>query len=278
MNLVVDIQWLHDHLKDENIRIVDCRYNLGDSEEGNSLYLQDHIPGAVYFHLSKDLASPVSTHGGRHPLPELEQFKQTLQSAGIHKDTIVIAYDGGEGSYATRLWWLLNYVGHEKTFVLNGGYKAWKEACYPVNSEVPTYEVTEFELKKNEAIFASIEDVKKIVLDKNNKTILIDSRDKNRYLGIEEAIDKKAGHIPGAMNKVWTEGYENGYFKTSEQQEKRFTDIDKNKEIIVYCGSGVTATPNFMALKSAGYQRIKLYAGSFSDWISYDENEIETGE
>lgn len=278
MNTTVEKAWLLEHVNDPMIRIVDCRYNLGSTEEGYHLYLQNHIPGAVYFHLGKDLSRPVSSHGGRHPLPDLEQFKITLQKAGISSDMTVIAYDGGEGSFASRLWWLLNYAGHEKVFVLNGGYKNWQDAGYPVDRKVPAFEESEFDINVNPKILASYEEVKKLVADKNNEAILIDSRDKKRYLGNEEPIDKKAGHIPGAINKVWTDGYENGLFKSSQEQEKRFSDIAKDKEIIVYCGSGVTATPNFIALKSAGYNNVKLYAGSWSDWTSYEDNPIAKGE
>ncbi|QED48368.1 sulfurtransferase [Cytobacillus dafuensis] len=278
MNLIVEKEWLKERLENENVRIVDCRYNLSSSGEGYELYLKDHIPGAIYFHLGKDLSGPVSLHGGRHPLPDVQKFKETIQNAGISNDTTVIAYDGGEGSYSARLWWLLNYVGHEKVYVLNGGYRAWYDAGLTLNKEVPEYPKTEFDIKLNEEIFASYNDVKKIVEAKCQETVIIDSRENKRYLGLEEPIDKKAGHIPGAINKVWTKGFENGSFKSGEDQAKRFSDINKDTQIIVYCGSGVTATPNFMALKSAGYKNVKLYAGSFSDWISYEENKVETGE
>lgn len=278
MNFTIEKEWLNEHLGNKDIRIVDCRYNLGSSGEGFDLFEKDHIPGSVYFHLGKDLSRPVSAHGGRHPLPEMEDFKQTLQNAGINNETTVIAYDGGEGSFASRLWWLLNYVGHKNVFVLNGGYNGWKEAGYSVESTVQEYPKGNFEIKLNNEIFASHGDVKEAIKEESQETVIIDSRERKRYLGLEEPIDKKAGHIPGAINKDWAEGYENGYFKNKEKQAERFSDIDKNKQIIVYCGSGVTATPNFMALKASGYKNVKLYAGSFSDWISYDENEIETGE
>ncbi len=278
MNLFVTTEWLAEHLEDENIRIADCRFNLVDSEEGIRLYLKDHIPGAVYFHLNNDLSGPVLSHGGRHPLPSLDKIKQTLQLAGISQDTIVVAYDGGEGAFASRLWWLLKYVGHEKVYLLNGGFKAWKEAGYKVSSEFPGINETNYELSVNHDILASYEDVKNLVDKRDENTILIDSRDRNRYLGIEEPIDKKAGHIPGAINMVWSEGFDKGLFKSSKEQEKRFSAIDKDKKIIVYCGSGVTATPNFIALKAAGFHEVKLYAGSYSDWVSYDENKIEIGE
>lgn len=278
MSFVVEKEWLKSRLNQAEIRIIDCRYNLKSSDEGFDLYVKDHIPGALYFHLGKDLSGPVSIHGGRHPLPDMNSFKETLQNAGISNETTVIAYDGGEGSYAARLWWLLKYAGHESVYVLNGGYKAWTEASYPVDHAIPEFPKAEFEINLNKEIFASYEEVKNVVDERNPDAVLMDSREKKRYLGLEELIDKKAGHIPGAINKVWMEVYENGFFKTEEEQAKRFADIEKDKQIIVYCGSGITATPNFMALKAAGFNHVKLYAGSFSDWISYDDNEIETGE
>jgi thiosulfate/3-mercaptopyruvate sulfurtransferase len=278
MNYTVEKEWLLDHLKDENIRIVDCRYNLTATNEGYELYQKDHIPGAVYFHVSKDLSKPASEHGGRHPLPDLNDFAETLKNAGIDQDTVVIAYDQGAGSYASRLWWMLNYAGHTNVYVLNGGYSSWKEAGCPVDQEIPSYPKADFTPQVNKDIFASYEDVKKIVNEKNQDVILIDARDPKRFQGIEEPLDKKAGHIPGAINKLFTEVMENGSFKSDEELEKRFSDVDKNKDVIVYCGSGISATPNFIALKKAGYEKVKLYAGSFSDWVSYDENEVETGE
>lgn len=276
MSFIIENEWLLNQLDQPNIRVADCRFNLNSSEEGYQLYLKDHIPGAVYFDLGKDLSSPVSLHGGRHPLPNMEDFKETLQNAGISNETTVIAYDGGEGSFAGRLWWLLKYAGHENVFVLNGGYRGWKEADYPVETDVTEFTKSVFNIQLNDSIFASYQEVKKIVEGNSHESILIDSRENKRYLGIVEPIDKKAGHIPGAKNKVWTDCFENRLFKSAEEQAKRFSDLDKEREIIVYCGSGVTATPNFMALKAAGFKNVKLYAGSFSDWISYDENEIET--
>ena len=126
-------------------------------------------------------------------------------------------------------------------------------------------------------MLASYEEVKEVVQQKKKSPILIDSRDERRYAGEVEPLDRIAGHIPGAVNKFWMEGLEQGSFKNSEEQKKRFSDLDQEDSIIVYCGSGVTATPNYIALKMAGYQNVKLYAGSYSDWVSYEENPVGTG-
>ncbi|MEH7885833.1 sulfurtransferase [Bacillus sp. JJ1609] len=277
MQYQVDSKWLKDHLVDRDIRIVDCSYKLGDPEAGRTQYDHGHIPGAVYFDLEKDLSGAVETHGGRHPLPKQDQLKRKLEESGISNDTILIAYDSKEGAYASRFWWLLKYVGHEKVYILNGGIEAWKNAGYPVDHEIPKYDKAVFVISLNKDLLASYEEVKDIVLNRDRDNVLIDSREQKRYLGIEEPIDRIAGHIPTAINKPWMEGLENGFFKPKTEQENRFADIAKDKPIIVYCGSGVTATPNYIALKEAGYSNVRLYAGSYSDWVSYEENPVEKG-
>jgi thiosulfate/3-mercaptopyruvate sulfurtransferase len=274
----VDSEWLNEHLQDKNTRVVDCRFTLGKPNEGRLLYEQSHIPGAVYFDLETDLSGPVAEHGGRHPLPETMQFKDRLQDAGIDNETTVIVYDGKEGAFAARLWWLLKYVGHEKVFVLNGGFDAWEKAGYQTEDSVAHYRKTNYTINENKDMLASYEEVKDIALKGTGSAVLIDSRESKRYLGIEEPIDRVAGHIPTAINKPWMEGFENGYFKSHADQEKRFTDLDPNQPIIVYCGSGVTATPNYIALKEAGFKNVRLYAGSYSDWVSYKENPVSTNE
>lgn len=267
---------LLENLNSENVRVIDCRFQLGSKEIGRTQYLEGHIPGAIYFHLEEDLSGVVETHGGRHPLPRIEDFKQLIENAGVTNKTKVIVYDNGEGAFAGRCWWLLKYVGHEDVYILDGGYKEWSAAHYPVTTLIPTFATTSFDIHIQEGMLATVEDVKDAV--KNRNSTLVDSRESKRYLGIEEHVDKKAGHIPTAINKPWMEGFQNGVFKKAADQSVRFNDIEKDKPIIVYCGSGITATPNFIALKEAGYENVKLYAGSFSDWISYDENEVATKE
>ncbi|WP_319005001.1 sulfurtransferase [Mesobacillus jeotgali] len=274
----VDTEWLNDHLGDRKTRVVDCRFKLGSPEDGRLLYERSHIPGAVYFDLEKDLSGTVREHGGRHPLPEKTQFKERLQEAGIDNETTVIVYDGKEGAFASRLWWLLKYVGHEKVYILNGGFDAWVKSGYPTDHSVPHYETEKYTVSENHDMLASYEEVKEIALKGTGSAVLIDSRESKRYLGIEEPIDRVPGHIPTAINKPWMEGYENGFFKPGNEQEKRFAELDPNQPIIVYCGSGVTATPNYIAFKEAGFKNVRLYAGSYSDWVSYKENPISRSE
>jgi thiosulfate/3-mercaptopyruvate sulfurtransferase len=275
VKFVKDKEWLFKGLTESNVRVVDCRFSLAEPEKGRQEYLKGHLPGAVFFDLEKDLSSRVQVHGGRHPMPLLEEFITTLENAGIDENTLVVAYDNGEGAYAARFWWLLQYLGHENVYLLDGGFNGWEAANYPVTEDIPAFEKAVFHFNRKPELLATTEEVKDVVEKKLENKILIDSRESKRYLGLEEPIDKKAGHIPGAINKPWMEGLSESRYKQSEEQRQRFSDIDPNKEIIVYCGSGVTATPNYLALKEAGFEKVKLYLGSFSDWISYEDHKIE---
>ncbi|MEH7224099.1 sulfurtransferase [Bacillus sp. JJ1566] len=277
VHFVVNKEWLVEQLHNKDVKIVDCRFALGNPTEGEQLYQESHIPGAFYFDLEKQLSAPVSVHGGRHPLPNMELLKREIEKVGIDNSKTVVVYDGGEGQFASRFWWLLTYLGHNKVYVLNEGFRGWGEAGYPTSKEVPEVESATFEVHIRESMLASYEEIKDIVDQKKQSPILIDSRDESRYLGEVEPIDRIAGHIPGAVNKCWAESLEQGVFKNSEEQKKRFADLNNEDEIIVYCGSGVTATPNFIALKMAGFKNVRLYAGSYSDWVSYEENPVVKG-
>lgn len=275
MKYIKDQEWLLKSLNETNVRIVDCRFSLANPEKGRTEYLKGHISGAVFFDLEKDLSSPIQAHGGRHPLPILKEFIDKLENAGIDETTIVIAYDNGEGAFAARFWWLLRYLGHENVYVLDGGYNEWVGANYPVTEDIPAFEKTAFHFQIRPELMATTEEVKEVVEKQLGSKILIDSREEKRYKGLEEPIDKKAGHIPGAINFPWMEGLSGSRYKQAAEQRQRFSNIDPSKQIIVYCGSGVTAAPNYLTLKEAGFERVKLYVGSFSDWISYENNKIE---
>jgi len=276
MKYIKSQEWLVEHLTDANVRVVDCRFTLGKPQAGWEAYQNNHIPGAVFFDLEDDLSGELSEHGGRHPLPDLVQLQEKIESAGIDSTTTVIVYDNGEGSFAGRFWWLLSYLGHTNIFILDGGYTKWIQNGNIVSQAVPTFNKTSFTMNIQHNLLASYEDVKENI--SSQTAILIDSRARNRYLGLEEPIDKKPGHIPGAINIEWEDGFSNGCWKSVEKQRERFAHIKMETPIIVYCGSGITATPNFIALKEAGFKNVKLYAGSYSDWISYEENSVELGE
>lgn len=270
-NPFVTCQWLLDRLGDESIIIADCRYDLKDHGLGLKEYREEHIPGAHYLNMEGVLAGEVKMHGGRHPVPDVSSFTHTMNSIGLDSDKTVIAYDR-DGSGAARLWWLLNYFGHAKVRVLNGGFSLWKELDFPVSQAMPEKKKGNFVPGRNGYILMDSTNLKNI--DRNTR--IIDSRARERYEGIVEPIDKKAGHIPGAINIPYTDVIERGgLFKSSEELEKIFAEAGEDP--VLYCGSGVTSCVNFIAMYSIG-RNPRLYAGSWSDWISYEENEVAVGE
>ncbi|TJY39566.1 sulfurtransferase [Cohnella pontilimi] len=278
MRNVVPMKWLLARLYEPDLVIVDCRYQLNDSSAGRAAYEQGYIPGAVYFDLSKDLSSPVSEHGGRHPLPDIATFADKLGKAGIDETIRVVAYDDQGGMNASRFWWLLKYLGHEKVYLLDEGFTAWKNAGYPVTNAAPPIRVPKkFTPRPQPDMLADMEDVRTAVRDRTS--VLVDSREHKRYIGQEEPIDRIAGHIPTARNRFWKDNVNaDGKWKTVEELQERFHDVNNHDNIIVYCGSGVSACPNVVALDEAGFRNVKLYAGSWSDWISYRENPVAVGE
>ncbi|MFK7694933.1 sulfurtransferase [Paenibacillus sp. HJGM_3] len=279
MRNIVQASWLTEHLQDPNLVVADCRFALGQPLSGRADYDREHLPGAVYFDLDRQLSAPVTEHGGRHPLPDLNAFAAVLSEAGIGPSTTVVAYDDQGGAMASRLWWLLRYVGHEQVYLLDGGFSAWKAAGYPVTSEAtaPRAASEVYPVQPQAAMLLRVEDIR-ARLGRPGVT-LIDSREAPRYRGEVEPIDAKAGHIPGAKNRFWKAALdEQGRWRDAAGQADRFRDLDPDGEIVVYCGSGVTACPNVLALEEAGFRNVKLYAGSWSDWISYADNPIATGD
>ena len=269
---VVSPQWLFEHLEDPNVVIVDCRFSLADPQLGKQQYQTNHILGAYYLDLNEDLSSPVQKHGGRHPLPDINIFTSKLTEIGVNRETLVVAYDDSRFAFASRLWWLLRYLGHEKVAVLDGGFKTWEDSSYPITNVIPgrklAKQLGEFTANLQPQLLVNIEDIK--ARKDSPDVVLVDSREGDRYRGEREPIDKIAGHIPGAVNYPWQEVTDNsGVLIPPSAQSQRWQNIQSAKEILVYCGSGVTACVNLLSLELAGIKTGKLYAGSWSDWISY---------
>ena len=280
MTHIVEIEYLKEQLNlaNRNLVVVDCRFSLNDSSEGRRAYEKDHLPGAVFIDLEQDLSSPINEHGGRHPLPDLGGFSDKLGKLGIDKESEVIAYDDQGGMFAARFWWLLKVLGHDHVAVLDGGYSNWVKAGLTVTKEIPQPTSRQYIAdSQSEWGFVTVEQVKAKLGEPGLQ--IVDSREPKRYLGLEEPIDKVAGHIPGAVNFFWKDVLTpDGFWKSKEELHAHFGQLDSNKEVILYCGSGVSACPNVLALNLAGFDKIKLYAGSWSDWISYPENPIAKGE
>lgn len=268
---VVSAQYLSAHLDDPQVVIVDCRFALTEPELGYQQYQISHIQGSHYLDLNKDLSKPVNRHGGRHPLPNLTELAHKLGAIGINfQETLVVAYDDSRLAFASRLWWLLRYMGHEKVVLLDGGWKAWQAAAYPVTDALPMPQSGSFVPQLHSDWVVDIETLK--VCKDLPGVVVIDSRESDRYLGKREPIDPIAGHIPGAINYPWQDVTNaQGYLYSIPEQQQRWVDVEPNTEILVYCGSGVTACVNLLSLELAGIHTGKLYAGGWSDWCSYLE-------
>jgi thiosulfate/3-mercaptopyruvate sulfurtransferase len=274
---LVTTQWLAANLDQPDLLLFDCRFApVGphyDPAAGALAYAAGHIPGAHYLHLEHDLSGPKqpSGHGGRHPLPDPATLAARLGALGLSNSSQVVVYSdhqGGGAMFASRLWWLLRWLGHEAVAVLDGGLAAWRATGGSLSPEVPTTTPQVFTVNLQHDLLASHEQVK----ERNQQVTLIDSRARARYLGEIEPIDKRAGHIAGAINHDWSAGLDSdGHFLAASAQTARFADLPK-AETIVYCGSGVSACGNLLALALAGHKLgaggVQLYAGSWSDWVA----------
>jgi len=262
------------NLDSPDLVIVDCSYELSDKAAGFEMYQTAHIPGAVYAHPYEDLSGPPLTDVGRHPLPSPEKLIEVFSKLGISHDSQVIAYDN-RGITAPRLWWLLNYMGHENVAVLNGGIKAWTDAGHPTQSGVETNEATSFSGSANRDMLV----VKDEVLDQK---LLIDSRNAERFRGESAGSDAVAGHIAGALNRCHALNKDEDLKLRDADQirlefEKLFGDV-RSEEVTFYCGSGISACHNLLTVAHVGLKPGKLYVGSWSEWSQFDELPKETGE
>lgn len=267
---VVSAQYLSEHLDDPHVAIADCRFSLAEPELGYRQYQISHIPNGHYWNLNQDLSSPVGRHGGRHPLPDTRKLAEKLAARGVNfQETLVVAYDDSRFAFAARFWWLLRYLGHDRVALLDGGWGAWQSQGYPVTDALPTLpQPGTFEPQLRSDWVVDIDRVK----DRKDRpdVVLVDSRESDRYAGLREPIDPVAGHIPGAVNYPWQEATNaQGYVRPIAEQQQHWANVAQAQDVLVYCGSGVTACVNLFSLELAGIRTGKLYAGSWSDWCSY---------
>lgn len=275
MKNFVSVDWLYENIDNENVKIFDVRCDLFDKKYGKKVFEEGHIKNARFIDLEEHLSGPKGKHGGRHPLPNLEEFTETVRSLGIGSDTIVIAYDEQKIASASRFCFMLRLIGHEKNFILNGGIKRWMDKGYPLEKGSGDNEykgLSDFSPEFHLELVADVNDVR-AAIGKEDAAI-VDSRMPDRFKGLVEPIDFKKGHIPSAVNFFWKENLkENGELKDIEELKERFSPLKGKKDIIIYCGSGIDATFNFFTLDELGI-KARVYIGSFSDWITYDENEV----
>ncbi|MFC7685071.1 sulfurtransferase [Ureibacillus sp. GCM10028918] len=252
-------------------RFIDARFNLQDRDWGKQAFHSGHIQGAIYWDLELDL-SDMTKSEGRHPMPSKEQLQHLFEQSGLNYDDSIYIYDQGGAPFAARAWWMLKYANFPNVYIVNGGIEALKEAGISLTVEESKYDVTDLVLDWNDAIYSNSADVKNIV-DGVQKALLLDARSNERYIGKNEPIDKVAGHIPTAENFDWEQLKQGSELHANEQLLEKF---NRDEEIVVYCGSGVTASPLYAILADSGYENLKLYVGSYSDWIT--QYEVETGE
>ena len=276
---LIDTTRLNAQLAHPNLCIIDCRFALDDPQYGKRSYEQAHIPGAVYLDLEADLSGPVIPgQTGRHPLPQPQQLVQRLRAAGLNNDSEVVLYDDGPGAFAARAWWLLAWLGKRSgVYLLDGGLKAWCAAGGPISSEPAVVAPGTFEGTPDNSLLI---DARQLLADLQQPGLtLLDARALPRFLGEQEPIDPVAGHIPGAQCVPFNGNLdEDGRFLSRQALEERFRPLvatTSAERLVAYCGSGVTACHNLFALCLAGHPLAKLYAGSWSEWITDPQRPVE---
>ncbi len=262
-----------------NTIIFDCRHSLTELNFGINSYNDNHLPNAVYASMDEHLSQKPNGLNGRHPFPEIQIFSDWLKNCGVNNSSQVVAYDDAGGVYASRLWCLLKWLGHEAVAVLNGGVQTWIQSKGALDREA-AQATKKGNFKPNpKNILVDSQYVLKHI--KNNEVLIIDARANDRFRGENETIDPIAGHIPGAKNRFFkTNLDDNGKFKNANTLKKSFLELidDRTDQQVVHqCGSGVTACHNMLAMEVAGIKNSRLYPGSWSEWIADSSRPISVG-
>jgi thiosulfate/3-mercaptopyruvate sulfurtransferase len=277
--LLVSTQELADRLGDASIVICDCRHDLMDLEKGRRGYAEGHIPGAHFIHLDEDLSGTKTGKNGRHPLPQIDAFAKKMGSIGIDHSKRVIAYDDAGGPYAARLWWLLRWAGHDNVAVLDGGINKWQAEGRAVDRTSPITRPATFAAKLKDGMTVDANFI--LANIKQPSAIVVDARAPERYRGEMEPVDPVAGHIPGALNRLFKNNLNaDGTFKPVATLKQEFAELLKGKspgEVVNQCGSGVTACHNLFAMEIAGLSGSKLYPGSWSEWCADPARPVAKG-
>jgi thiosulfate/3-mercaptopyruvate sulfurtransferase len=280
---LISTQLLASHLQEPAVVVIDCRFKLDDDAWGGREYTSRHVPGAVYAHLNDDLSGPRTGTNGRHPLPDPLVLAETLGRLGVGdaggQRVQVVAYDQDNGMFASRLWWLLRWLGHDAVAVLDGGFGKWLAESQPTRSGVEAHPRREFRAVPRSDLVVDARQVSTMLGSADWH--LLDARAPERYRGETEPIDKTPGHIPGAVNHFfqWNVN-ERGTFRTPEELRDRMRQSvgdARADRIVCYCGSGVTACQNLLAMEHAGILGAKLYPGSWSEWSADPARPVERG-
>ena len=270
------------HAADPQWAIVDCRFQLADVAWGERQYALAHIPRATYAHLDRDLSGPKTGTNGRHPLPDPTVLAEAFGRLGIANDAQVVAYDQDSGMFASRLWWLLRWMGHDAVAVLDGGFAKWTAEGRPTVTADADYNVrrrTRFTASPRSEMTADVSDVESRAGRRDS--LLVDARAPERYRGEVEPLDRVAGHIPGALNSFFQRNLDDrGLFRSPDELREQWSALLGGvpaDRVVCYCGSGVQACHNLLALERAGMKGAALYAGSWSEWSSDPARPVEVG-
>ena len=276
---LIDPSSLAPHLADQDWVVVDCRFDLTDPAKGEQLYLDAHIPGARYAHLDRDLSGEKTGTNGRHPLPTSAEMTRRFTALGIGPGRQVVAYDADSGMYAARLWWMLRYMGHDAVAVLDGGLARWQREGHAVRGGREVLVPSVFVGAPREGWRLEVDEIAAGLGDPTR--LLVDARAQERFRGETEPLDARAGHIPGARNVFFQQNL--GDDKTFKPAATLRTEWlaglgDRTPaQVVMYCGSGVSACHNLLALEHAGLRGARLYPGSWSEWSSDPNRPVAVG-
>jgi thiosulfate/3-mercaptopyruvate sulfurtransferase len=279
-DVLISAHALAGRVADANVLVVDCRFDLADADKGERGYIDAHLPGAVYAHLDRDLSDRSLTGVGRHPLPGDAAFSAALARWGWTREAFVVAYDDAHGALAAaRLWWLLRLVGHTQAAVLDGGLAAWRAAGFALESGASARETTSAQVVLDRTRVVWTDELERRRED--GATLLLDARAAPRYRGELEPIDAVAGHVPGAVNRPFSDNLAtDGCFKEAAQLRSQFDALlagRKPSDVVHMCGSGVTACHNLLAMEQAGLAGSRVFAPSWSGWIADPARAVATG-
>ncbi|HVE08898.1 MAG TPA: sulfurtransferase [Paraburkholderia sp.] len=263
----------------DSVFIADCRFDLIDTEAGEKAYAAGHLPHAHYFHLDRDLSGAKTGSNGRHPLPQRQQLTDRLAALGLKQGQQVVAYDAHGGMYAARLWWLLRWLGHDSVALLDGGLAAWEAAGQPLTQDVPSTTQGNFKAGAPLAVTMDAQAVERNL--NTHDHVLLDARAADRYRGENETLDRVGGHIPGALNRFFKDNLApDGRFKSAHTLRDEFSAVMPGvapEQVVLQCGSGVTACHNALAMEIAGLHGAALYPGSWSEWSADPKRPVATG-
>ena len=267
---IISAKNLIENINDPNYRLFDCRCDIKDTAYGLEAYNEGHIPGAIFIDVDNDLASEKNSTSGRHPLPNIEDIAYKLSKWGVSDNTQVVIYDDAGGAFASRMWWIMKWLGHANVAVLDGGIGSFIAMGHKLTSEYSQTISSNFVPSVDNGMHVDVKEVENVQYQLDR--ILIDARSKERFLGIKDPVDNVCGHVPGAISSPLSLNLnKNGLFRSPEELKLHFSKLlgeIKPENVISMCGSGITACHNLLAMEIAGFTGAKLYVGSWSEWIT----------